>query len=173
MLDANKMKKCFHHKGEIQWIGLRKPGGASVIDVNSAELLTDYGLVGDKAAQEQGGKRQVTLIQAEYLPVIASFLNRDLIPPREFRRNIVISGINLGILKGCSIKINDAVLIVTGNCAPCKKMEQVLGFGGFNAMRNHGGVTAVVERGGVIGIGDEVEVLIDRRLMTSTIAIET
>ena len=48
-------------------------------------------------------------------------------------------------------------------------MEQVFGFGGYNAMRNHGGVTAVVEKGWVVSVGDEMEVLagedVQRRLL--------
>lgn len=106
-----------------------------------------------------GGRRQITLIQAEYLSVIASFLNKKSISPHELRRNIVVSGINLGILKGYDVGVRDTVIRITGDCAPCAKMEQTLGYGGFNAIRNHGGVTAIVRVGGLIRIGDEVEVL--------------
>ena len=166
MLNVNELKKNFTISGNIEWIGLRKTEGNLVNNVNSAELLTDHGLVGDKAAHRRGSKRQVTLIQAEYLAVIASFLNRKSILPQELRRNIVISGINLGILKGYKIRLNEAVLVITGNCAPCKKMEEILGFGGFNAMRNHGGVTAVVDKGGVIRVGDEVVVLTEEPTQT-------
>ena len=159
MLNVSELKKNFTLSGSIEWIGLRKSEGNLVNDVDTAELLIDHGLVGDKAAQRRGSKRQVTLIQAEYMPVIASFLNRKSILPQELRRNIVVSGINLGILKGYKVQLNEAVLVITGNCAPCKKMEDILGFGGFNAMRNHSGVTAAVDKGGVIRIGDEVVVL--------------
>ncbi len=159
MLTVNQLKKHFTMTGKIEWIGLRTSACNTVLRVNCVELLAGRGLVGDKTAQRRGSKRQVTLIQAEYMPVIASFLNRKSISPQVLRRNIVVSGINLGILKGYKIQLNEAVLVINGNCAPCKKMEKALGCGGFNAMRNHGGVTAVVDKGGVIRVGDEVVVL--------------
>lgn len=162
MPNTDKLREHFAANGKVEWIGLRKLEGRAVADVNSAELLAGHGLVGDKAALRTAGKRQVTLIQAEYLPVICSFLKRKSISYQDLRRNIAVSGINLGILKGFRLKINDARLAITGDCAPCEKMEQALGFGGFNAMLNHGGVTAVVEKGGVIHVGDEIEVLVEK-----------
>jgi len=41
-------------------------------------------------------------------------------------------------------------------------MEQVHGFGAFNAMRNHGGINAAVKQGGMIRVGDKVEVCIEK-----------
>ena len=72
-----------------------------------------------------------------------------------------MSGLNLSILGKHHLKINDAVLEITGNCAPCKKMEEALGYGGLNAMRNHGGVNAVVKKGGLISVGDAIKVSIE------------
>jgi len=159
MATINELKSHFSQPGVIEWIGLRAPKTREIITVESAELQIDYGLKGDKAGQRAGGKRQVTLIQAEYLPVMASLLNKKEILPEVFRRNIVVSGINLSILLRHSLRVNDAELEITGNCAPCRKMEEALGFGAFNAMRNHGGVNAMVKKSGVISIGDQVEVL--------------
>jgi MOSC domain-containing protein YiiM len=162
MASINELKAHFLQPGKIEWIGLRATGCKGILDVETAELLLDHGLVGDKAGQKSGSKRQVTLIQAEYFPVMESLLNINKISPEILRRNIVVSGLNLSVLLRHSLKINDAVLEITGNCAPCKKMEQALGFGAFNAMRNHGGVNAVVKKGGVIRVGDGVEVCIEK-----------
>ncbi len=163
---STELKDRFPQSGKIEWIGLRKAAGEAMDVVETATLLQGHGLEGDKAGQRAGSRRQVTLIQAEYLPVIAALLGKEAISPDVFRRNIVVSGINLGLCKDLEIGINDAVLQVTGDCKPCAKMEKALGYGGFNAMWNHGGVTAAVQAGGVITVGDEIRVL--QRPVTDT-----
>ena len=159
MLKTTAYKKHFPHNGKIEWIGLRQVSSRTITEVKTAELLVGHGLAGDKAGKHRESKRQITLIQAEHLPVIASFLKRESVAPFELRRNLVISGINLSILKNYKLRINHAVIEITGNCAPCQKMEQALGFGGYNAMRLHGGVTASVIKGGIIRVGDELQVV--------------
>ena len=72
------------------------------------------------------------------------------------RRNLVIAGINLLALKKQQFRIGKAVFMATGLCHPCSRMETVLGPGGYNAMRGHGGITAQVISNGVIRINDKV-----------------
>lgn len=88
--------------------------------------------------------------------VIGSLLNREDLDFTLTRRNILVKGINLLALKGKDFKVGNALLQYSGECHPCSRMEEALGFGGYNAMRGHGGITAKVIVGGEIRVGDSI-----------------
>lgn len=90
------------------------------------------------------------------LVAVAALLGRDAVDPALVRRNLVVSGINLLALHDEQFEIGGVVFEGTGLCEPCSRMEEVLGPGGCDAMRGHGGITARVITGGVIRLGDAV-----------------
>lgn len=145
--------------GQLIWIGLRPERMAPINVVDSAQITLDAALTGDRFSGKPGAKRQITLIQKEHLAVIGTLLGRDPIDPEITRRNLVVEGINLQALKSREFKIGEVVLFGTGNCAPCSRMEEALGPGGFNAMRGHGGITARVVSEGSIRVGDSITAL--------------
>jgi MOSC domain-containing protein YiiM len=142
--------------GKLEWIGVRPAYRAPVQVVASVRAEAGLGLIGDRYAECPGTKRQLTLIQAEHLPAIAALTGHAAIPPEWLRRNLVVSGINLLALKDRSFRIGAVLLEGTGLCQPCSRMEEVLGPGGYNAMRGHGGITAHVLNGGNLCVGDRV-----------------
>lgn len=111
------------------------------------------GLGGLTAGGLTPGKRQVTLIQAEHLPVIAALAGLETVTPEHLRRNVVVSGLALLALKDRRFRIGDVLLEGTGECHPCSRMEEAFGPGGYNAVRGHGGITARVLEGGLIEVG--------------------
>ena len=136
--------------GRVDWIGLRPARLAPLKIVDSAEATPD-GLKGDHFTS--GGKRALTLIQAEHLPVIAALAQTEVTPDM-LRRNIVISGINLTALRHNELQIGTAKIKLSGPCAPCSRMEKIIGPGGYNAMRGHGGWYAEILSTGTISIDD-------------------
>lgn len=125
-------------------------------------LAPGTGLATDHHSKRRpGGKRQVSLIQAEHLPVIAALSGQASVDPAILRRNIVVSGIPLTALRGRRFTIGDAVLEGTVLCHPCSRMETLLGPGGYNAMRGMGGLCARVLEGGEIHEGAVVRALPD------------
>lgn len=150
------LMETFPHAGKLEWIGLRPVKRAPLQAMNHVEVITDHGLVGDHKGSRPGGKRQVTLIQREHLDVVAKLLGRDAVDPALLRRNLVVSGINLLALRGERFRVGGVLFEGSGLCEPCSRMEEVLGTGGYNAMRGHGGIIARVLEGGVIAVGDLV-----------------
>jgi MOSC domain-containing protein YiiM len=162
-----ELARHFPGRGRLDAIYVRPARGMAAASVRSAIALEGRGLDGDRSASgaRAGHKRQVTLIQAEHLPVIATFMRMTAVDAALLRRNLVVSGVNLVAARALfddvplRVTIGDAVvLVVTGPCDPCSKMEALLGPGGWNAMRGHGGMTARIEQGGSIAVGDLVEV---------------
>ncbi len=141
-------------RGRLTWIGLRPAHGAPMVVVDEAVALAERGLDGDRTASGRGGSnRQVTLVQAEHLPVVAGFLGLATLAPALTRRNLVVAGINLTALNNLRFAIGDVILVGTGPCAPCSKLDDTIGPGAFQAMRGHGGLTARIEQGGVLTLG--------------------
>lgn len=147
-----ELRRSFAGTGRLEWIGLRPARKALPVPVERAEI-TDAGLSGDHG---RPGKRAVTLIQAEHLGVIAALCHRDAIGPDLLRRNLLVSGINLSAMREFGLRIGGVRLALTAPCAPCSRMEDVLGPGGYTAMRGHGGWCCGVVEAGAIAVGDAV-----------------
>lgn len=145
----------FPRAGSVRWIGLRPARDVPMREVATAEAVAGIGLVGDRYASGSG-KRGITLIQAEHLPVIASLAGHASVAPATLRRNLVVEGIPLVALKGNRFRIGEVLLEGTDDCDPCSRMEDALGAGGYNAMRGMGGLCARILEGGSLRIGDAV-----------------
>ena len=148
-----KLTTTFAANGEVRWIGVRPDRRVPMVELDSVEI-SETGLVGDR--RETAGKRAVSLIQWEHLPVIAALSGLNDLSPARLRRNIAVSGINLLGLRKATFRLGQVILRGTGICAPCSRMEEELGRGGYSAVRGHGGITAEVVTPGQIALGAEV-----------------
>lgn len=146
-------------EGRLESIIVRGSPREPARTVAATTALAGIGLADDRLGQRGEAElstRQVTLIQAEHLAVIARLARVDAVDPVGLRRNLVISGINLLALKNARLQVGDAVLEIVGPCQPCSRMEETIGPGGYAAMRGHGGMTARVLVTGALKLGDVV-----------------
>lgn len=158
MQTITDLKSSMPQIGVVCWIGTRTKKRGEMVASSITAITTQDGIAGDHYSKE-GGKRMVTLIQAEHIEVVGKILEKS-IDPLLLRRNIVISGINLYALHDETFQIgDDLILRGTGLCHPCSRMETNLGPGGYNAMRNHGGITATVVKSGQIKLRDKVKLV--------------
>lgn len=156
-MEFKELFENFLQSGSVSAISIRPKRLAPVNVLQQIYATQDIGLDGDRY-NSKGGARQVTFIQEEHLKTIGAFLNKEI----DFtltRRNILVCKISLLALKGKRFKIGEAVFEYSGECHPCSRMEENLGYGGYNAMRGLGGITARVLQSGVIKIGDTIHVI--------------
>ncbi len=152
-------------RGRLASILLREDRRGTVRAVDDASAVAGLGLVADHRTHgrepDPQARRQVTLIQAEHLPVVAGLVGRDGVAPELLRRNLVVAGINLASLHDRRFSIGEVELEGSGWCHPCSRMEEALGPGGYQAMRGHGGITARVLTSGRLRRDDIVVALDD------------
>jgi MOSC domain-containing protein YiiM len=155
--DLNKPPEI---EGRVEAIVVRGSPRDLARTLPATVALAGIGLADDRLGQRREAElstRQVTLIQAEHLDVIARLARVAKVDPVGLRRNLVVSGINLLALKNAKLQVGGALLEVVGPCQPCSRMEDSIGPGGYAAMRGHGGMTARVLVGGPINVGDVVK----------------
>jgi MOSC domain-containing protein YiiM len=142
--------------GRVAWLGVRPARRGVVQPVTVIQLDPADGICGDHYRSATTGKRQVTLIGTLDLLAIAEALGLDAVTPEQLRRTVVVSGMNLHALRGRRFQLGSAMLEATGDCHPCSRMEEILGPGGYNAVRGHGGITARVIGPGEARLGDAI-----------------
>ena len=146
--------------GKLEWIGVRDKS-EGIFSTKSVIAIQGLGLEGDKITLKKSKKRQVTLMQKEHISVILSLARENDQEKIKkimyfFKRNLLISNYNVLNLKGNYFKIGEAEFYGTGDCKPCKKITDMLGRPMYDAMQGMGGITASVEKTGLIKINDKL-----------------
>ncbi len=146
--------------GKIEAISITNINEENTFYVNQAILEKGKGIVNDRYyGNFKEKKEQVTLINLEE---IKNFNNqiKKYIDAKNFRRNIIISGINLNELINKKIEINKVTLKIHEICQPCKYLQDKLKIPELVKMLvNKSGVRAEILTSGSISVGDVIKIL--------------
>ena len=144
--------------GKIEAINITNISDENTFYVNQAILEKGKGIVNDRYyGNFKEKKEQVTLINLEE---INNFNNKNKlnINAKDFRRNIIVSGVNLNELINKKIKINKVTLKIHEICQPCKYLQDRLKIPGLVKMLvNKSGVRAEILNSGSISVGDDIK----------------
>ena len=139
--------------GKLEAIYTKQVRGGQMDPTSSAALKAGSGIVG---SSDQGGKRQVTLLDKAVWEQLMAELGADL-PPSARRANLLVSGIDLKETRERVLRVGGCRLKVWGETRPCEQMDAAAA-GLTAAMRRdwRGGVFAEILDDGQISVGDPV-----------------
>ncbi len=129
---------------------LKPAKGAPMQVMPSVTAITDSGLQDDANAGRS--KRQVLIIERE-------LLDEFQLPVGDVRENITVQGIQLaGMAAGTRVRVGNALLEATLDCAPCEFIEGKRP-GLRAAMEGKRGTLFKVIAGGEIKLGDVIQII--------------
>jgi MOSC domain-containing protein YiiM len=143
--------------GEIVAIWLKRFKRGPMDPVTEAEAVQGRGL---KTNANQGGKRQITLIDESRWREVQDELGIEL-DPRTRRATLMLRGIDLERTNGRLLRLGDVVVRIYGETRPCNQMEDAQpGLLAALSPRWRGGAFAEIVTGGIIRVGDRAEWLL-------------
>tara|TARA_B100001287_G_C22442563_1_gene416692 strand:- start:44 stop:490 length:447 start_codon:yes stop_codon:yes gene_type:complete len=146
--------------GKIEAINITNINEENTFYVNQVILEKGKGIVNDRYYDNfKEKKEQVTLITLEEINNFNNKIKKN-IDAKNFRRNIIVSGINLNKLINKKIIVNGVTLKIHEICQPCKYLQNKLQIPGLVKMLiNKSGVRAEILTSGSLSVGDTIKIL--------------
>jgi len=143
-----------NNTGKLEAIWLKRMKRGPMDSVEQATLKVGRGLVGNA---NQGGKRQVTIIEKEVWESLMAAMGTDLDPSAR-RANLMVSDVRLVDSRHRILRIGDCRVRIYGETKPCEQMDEAWP-GLREAMYDKwgGGAFGEVLDDGKIMVGDPIQ----------------
>ena len=128
----------------------KPPGEHPMEERERIELVAGRGIRGDRFFDhKENYKGQVTLLDMTVVEAVRGFAGQPELPAAVFRRNVVVSGVDLNAWIGKRFRIGDVLLEGCEECRPCYWMDRACGRPGTEElMKGQGGLRCrIVESG--------------------------
>ncbi len=146
--------------GEVLRLGIAKNNNQPIKEVNSIEVLTNKGIIGDRHFHEFNDPyNQLSLIESENIDDynIRFGLN---IPYIDFRRNVITKSIRLNDLVGKKLKVGSVELDAIDLCRPCRHLTEMLNQKNvLKEFLRKGGIRCQILSSSNIHVGDKIELI--------------
>ena len=133
----------------------RESGDHEIIEQESIELVAGQGIPGDRFfGWKDDYKGQLTFIDLAVVEEIRRHSGNPELPAGAFRRNVVISGVDLNSLIGTTFVLNGIRLEGSEECRPCYWMDEACGKPGTeDIMKGRGGLRCRILDSGTLKRG--------------------
>jgi MOSC domain-containing protein YiiM len=126
-------------------------GKAPVVELEEAVLVEGKGIEGDRFfGWKENYKGQVTFFSREVWESLCVEFQAWDRGPEVFRRNIVVSGVDLNSLIGQEFEVQGVRFLGTAECTPCYWMDEAFHPGAESSLKGRGGLRAKVLTDGVL-----------------------
>ena len=145
--------------GKIKAINISNLDGENTFYVNQAILMKNKGIINDRYYENfKNNYEQVTLIESEKIDEFNKKIKKK-IEYKDFRRNIITSGILLNNAINQKIQIKDVILRIHELCQPCRYLQKKLGIKNLvKLLIFKSGVRAEIIKSGEISTYDKIKI---------------
>ena len=146
--------------GKIKAINISNLDGENTFYINRAILNKNKGIVNDRYyGNFKNSYEQVTFIESEKIDDFNKKIKKKL-DYKDFRRNIITSGIDLNKLLNKKIQINNVIFKIHELCQPCKYLQNKLEVKNLvKLLAFKSGVRAEILMSGEITINDQIKII--------------